>query len=1224
MSQAHFRSVNEFKQFVENGFQEVNARIPTTKKRTHRSTNNTDVSESFSTKEINIMKTTAQTKKEIQLINKVKRDNKLAARVVHDTKIAQSILQATAATAATSPTLSAEMRRRRIVQVREQEKLWAASTNRRRRDIKTQLRSNMDVDAKENWERKQAERKKELKQRYTEALASIGAAQKNAVSLQRGLRTSAKEQMGAWQSTNEQHNALHRQAMKEQRSTITSYQQKVFDSEIRDRTRVDESDLQREEAHRNAAILQAAEAANRYVDQQRVELDYSRMGMDRRVETAVYDHGGGATDFSTTRIHHRVVRHQRPRTSPNTLSNSSHGGNGGNGGYDGYEDNGGGSSSRGYGGSNNQYIVSSRTTRQIPFVKSTGGRPRDGPAAVAARRAEHLHEAEEKIRKRRLQDERAHQRYRTASGKLHMKREYEAITSQLEKMEYDKRQQRAKEITSRNRDVVMDGGSGGNGGNGGNGGGNDSRDIEDQFERMFVDDRLTSVDLSGVVHVDDSQDVHLEDLQFIRGIDVTSHPPTETVYVRDMSEERREQEARMNAVRNDAKKTQEEARRRRMQTSHNSSSVSSIASISTTSASRVVLPRATALGMSSFTEGLPMEGEELEEYALRSNARRQQEEYDLQREDDLNGARASKVKISRNGSIEIILQTKQEQKETLQETKQETKQVHVKKKKERRFTQILSDIQLVGRDDAGGSGAEQDDENEGSNEGNNTDNDIHKDVVIVKNTEEDLNDLLEISRGLSQMAEEMTTHPTSPTRTNTKKLNGSVGSGEKYAAVSAVTAHHAERRARRDSLSMIANEAAEIAKKKAFIPNDGNGSDGDQETKYDAILLPTMSDLGLLPGDLDPTPTTLEELMVTREEEQGEKNNNDNNETKTFLDTDSLEGTPEKDMLGRKHATPSYLTEKHINESPMGTRDMDGGWTSVVYTNEQQERLGVDEMGETQVSQQLATTEEKSTPAAPVPVVARALPPAWVTNGLEPPAGEVDMGGWTSAVYTIEQQERLNVNELGVPRDDVITQRRKVEAKKVIKIAAATATTASTATTATTATIEVPTNSTLEVKETLVMPVKENNATSKKLSALRARSKARQAQLTKRKAERKIQKEKNFIKMKKEAANAASPYASTKTNKVIVTKSSNKTNNKRNVSKKKPTSYMTSPSLVQVPERVRGGRKEVTKKLGKKKKKGKIKQKTFEELNKDRIHAAHERRAKMKALDKQRRKDLKK
>ena len=56
------------------------------------------------------------------------------------------------------------------------------------------------------------------------------------------------------------------------------------------------------------------------------------------------------------------------------------------------------------------------------------------------------------------------------------------------------------------------------------------------------------------------------------------------------------------------------------------------------------------LGMSSFTEGLPMEGDELEEYALRSNARRQQEEYDLQREDDLNRARASKVKISRNGS----------------------------------------------------------------------------------------------------------------------------------------------------------------------------------------------------------------------------------------------------------------------------------------------------------------------------------------------------------------------------------------------------------------------------------------------------------------------------------------------------------------------------------------------------------------------------------------------
>jgi hypothetical protein len=41
------------------------------------------------------------------------------------------------------------------------------------------------------------------------------------------------------------------------------------------------------------------------------------------------------------------------------------------------------------------------------------------------------------------------------------------------------------------------------------------------------------------------------------------------------------------------------------------------------------------------------------------------------------------------------------------------------------------------------------------------------------------------------------------------------------------------------------------------------------------------------------------------------------------------------------------------------------------------------------------------------------LPPAWILNKLEPPAGEKNMGSWISSVYTPEQQERLGVDENG-------------------------------------------------------------------------------------------------------------------------------------------------------------------------------------------------------------------
>ena len=44
------------------------------------------------------------------------------------------------------------------------------------------------------------------------------------------------------------------------------------------------------------------------------------------------------------------------------------------------------------------------------------------------------------------------------------------------------------------------------------------------------------------------------------------------------------------------------------------------------------------------------------------------------------------------------------------------------------------------------------------------------------------------------------------------------------------------------------------------------------------------------------------------------------------------------------------------------------------------------------------------------------LPPPWLTGRMEAPAGEKNMGTWTAAYFTEEQQNRLNVTEDGAPR----------------------------------------------------------------------------------------------------------------------------------------------------------------------------------------------------------------
>ena len=59
--------------------------------------------------------------------------------------------------------------------------------------------------------------------------------------------------------------------------------------------------------------------------------------------------------------------------------------------------------------------------------------------------------------------------------------------------------------------------------------------------------------------------------------------------------------------------------------------------------------------------------------------------------------------------------------------------------------------------------------------------------------------------------------------------------------------------------------------------------------------------------------------------------------------------------------------------------------------------------------------EATSQKIMPEKAICNAIGPSWTTGDMEPPAGEKDMGGWTAAVYTEEQQIRLNIDEFGQP-----------------------------------------------------------------------------------------------------------------------------------------------------------------------------------------------------------------
>ena len=69
-------------------------------------------------------------------------------------------------------------------------------------------------------------------------------------------------------------------------------------------------------------------------------------------------------------------------------------------------------------------------------------------------------------------------------------------------------------------------------------------------------------------------------------------------------------------------------------------------------------------------------------------------------------------------------------------------------------------------------------------------------------------------------------------------------------------------------------------------------------------------------------------------------------------------------------------------------------------------------------SEDLIAEEQPMVPAEDTETVMnteniQALPPAHITGGMEAPAGEKDMGGWTRGIYTAEQRERLGVDEDG-------------------------------------------------------------------------------------------------------------------------------------------------------------------------------------------------------------------
>lgn len=124
-------------------------------------------------------------------------------------------------------------------------------------------------------------------------------------------------------------------------------------------------------------------------------------------------------------------------------------------------------------------------------------------------------------------------------------------------------------------------------------------------------------------------------------------------------------------------------------------------------------------------------------------------------------------------------------------------------------------------------------------------------------------------------------------------------------------------------------------------------------------------------------------------------------------------------ICGGKDLRPDWM--KHGTEPPVGRKDM-GTWVMAVFSEEQQSRLGVDELGQPRAESGggADAAAEKATVTAPPPddaaLVCKDVRPLWVKYQTEPPAGSQDMGTWSMAVYTEEQQARLGVDEKGNPK----------------------------------------------------------------------------------------------------------------------------------------------------------------------------------------------------------------
>jgi len=100
---------------------------------------------------------------------------------------------------------------------------------------------------------------------------------------------------------------------------------------------------------------------------------------------------------------------------------------------------------------------------------------------------------------------------------------------------------------------------------------------------------------------------------------------------------------------------------------------------------------------------------------------------------------------------------------------------------------------------------------------------------------------------------------------------------------------------------------------------------------------------------------------------------------------------------------------------PAGPGKDFGSWTAVTFSEDQQKQFGVDADGRVvdrdQFDVGLSALKDQRLAA---------LPPWWVLMNVKPAGEEKDMGGWTSATFSKQQQEMYGVDEKGEVVDQII------------------------------------------------------------------------------------------------------------------------------------------------------------------------------------------------------------